>query len=262
MHPKSIQICRRCKRELPRDAFDPVYSNGRYKGLRKSCRPCREEYQLSRDRPKTDSCPDCGGPMTRGSKRCAACHHAEARSLTPPNPSGMCMCGCGQTTSIAAQSSTAVGNVKGEHVRFIVGHGGTKNPLDAANYIVNPVTGCWEWAKSKTDAGYGTVSHQGRQTLAHRVFYTLLVGDIPDGTEIDHLCRNRCCVNPEHLEAVPRRVNLRRGAGTILNPDSVREIRRLWATGAYTRREIGERFGIASTTVQMVVYRHSWKDVD
>jgi len=71
-----------------------------------------------------------------------------------------------------------------------------------------PTSGCWLWSGSVNRLGYGTLGDQG---LAHRIGYRLLVGPIPAGLEIDHLCRVRSCVNPAHLEPVPHRVNVLRG---------------------------------------------------
>lgn len=73
------------------------------------------------------------------------------------------------------------------------------------------VENCWEWVGNTTAAGYGSLSVNGRATLAHRFAYELLRGPIPPGLQIDHLCRNRNCVNPEHLEPVTQQENLRRG---------------------------------------------------
>lgn len=72
-------------------------------------------------------------------------------------------------------------------------------------------TGCWEWHHSMTRPGYGRIRSNGTAWLAHRFSYTELVGPIPDGLEIDHLCRNRACVNPDHLEPVPQHINWQRG---------------------------------------------------
>ena len=72
-------------------------------------------------------------------------------------------------------------------------------------------TGCWVWIASLSAKGYGRFGLLGRNRLAYNVAYELFVGPIPDGLTLDHLCRNRACVNPDHLEAVPMRTNLERG---------------------------------------------------
>ena len=71
---------------------------------------------------------------------------------------------------------------------------------------------CWELPGRKpNNGGYVTVMLDGNKTSFHRKMYELLVGPIPEGLDIDHLCRNRACGNPAHLEAVTRSVNLMRG---------------------------------------------------
>lgn len=74
-------------------------------------------------------------------------------------------------------------------------------------------TGCWEWAAAISNSGYGvlTLAKPRRNAFAHRVSYEAFTGPIPDGMQVDHLCRNRICVNPEHLEAVSPRTNVLRG---------------------------------------------------
>lgn len=80
-------------------------------------------------------------------------------------------------------------------------------------FTLEPNSGCWLWlgrwhgAKRK----YGYYQHEGRQYLAHRLSYELLVGEIPEGLVIDHLCRTPPCVNPEHMEIVTIAENVRRG---------------------------------------------------
>lgn len=73
---------------------------------------------------------------------------------------------------------------------------------------------CWDWKAGKTKAGYGVFRPaHGQGTLAHRYAYELLIGPIPEGLVIDHLCRNRGCVNPDHMEPVTTGENTRRGFG-------------------------------------------------
>lgn len=70
---------------------------------------------------------------------------------------------------------------------------------------------CWEWVSPITKNGYGVLSVENKVQLAHRVSYEAYKGTIPKGLQIDHLCRNRCCINPEHLEAVTAKENTKRG---------------------------------------------------
>lgn len=77
--------------------------------------------------------------------------------------------------------------------------------------------GCWVWQGVKS-RGYGIISCGAHsQKFAHRFVFELLVGKVPEGTELDHLCRNRACIRPDHLEPVPHEVNVQRGEAGIAN---------------------------------------------
>lgn len=77
-----------------------------------------------------------------------------------------------------------------------------------------PNSGCWLWGGTMfSRSGYGMFKLEGRLALAHRISYEVHVGKIPRGRHLDHLCRIRSCVNPDHLEPVTPRVNILRGVG-------------------------------------------------
>lgn len=78
----------------------------------------------------------------------------------------------------------------------------------SVHWTVDPLTGCWLWNRSIDRHGYGRFNRE----LAHRRLYELYVGPIPDGLHIDHLCRVRHCVRPDHLEPVTQAENNRRAA--------------------------------------------------
>ena len=79
--------------------------------------------------------------------------------------------------------------------------------------IATTDAGCWHWTGTRNGNGYGQIKVQGVMWQAHRYSYLLRHGAIPDGAAVDHLCRNRGCVNPDHLEAVDVRTNTLRGEG-------------------------------------------------
>jgi len=71
-----------------------------------------------------------------------------------------------------------------------------------SRYDVDPSTGCWQWTGTLMSGGYGQIARHGRNTTAHRAMWEHLRAPIPPGETIDHLCLNRRCVNPDHLEVV------------------------------------------------------------
>lgn len=126
-------------------------------------------------------------------------------------PYGYCQCGCGQQTKIAARNDATCGWVKGEPMRFIRNHH-RRTPLNE-HYTVEDLgheTPCWTWQATIRD-GYGRIHRDGRSLNAHRWYYEQEHGPIPEGLQLDHLCRNRACVNPSHLEPVTQTTNIQRG---------------------------------------------------
>lgn len=79
--------------------------------------------------------------------------------------------------------------------------------------LVDKTDDCWMWTGYKTPEGYGCYTDKGEPWKAHRLAYTLAVGKIPDGLTIDHDCRNRSCVRPDHLQPMPLVENVMRGFG-------------------------------------------------
>lgn len=77
-------------------------------------------------------------------------------------------------------------------------------------YIVSENT-CWEWQGSRSPEGYGRIGTPIGPVYAHRVSYEIHHGPIPEGRVVDHICNNRCCVNPAHLQAITHRQNVLRG---------------------------------------------------
>ncbi len=90
------------------------------------------------------------------------------------------------------------------------------------NISPEPNSGCWLWYGTiNTQTGYGVISAGRKKLLAHRISYEMTYGPIPVGLEIDHLCRVRSCVNPEHLEAVTHQENVRRGLASFVAANAV-----------------------------------------
>lgn len=93
-----------------------------------------------------------------------------------------------------------------------VRHRGGKPPLTEEAFWAKVAKGdgCWEWQGARSASGYGVARWQGRDRPAHRIAYEFVHGPVPLELEMDHLCRNRGCVNPAHLEPVTGRENVLR----------------------------------------------------
>lgn len=147
-----------------------------------------------------------------------------------------CECGCG----------AAVNN------RFVPGHNNRKSPVE----YIEADDGCWIWQRAINSGGYGQVNRGGKIILAHRLCYERFVGPIPEGLHLDHLCRNRACVNPDHLEPVTNAENCRRGARASLSRATRNFIRN--QRGKATQTELAAQLGISQTAVSQIQRGARW----
>lgn len=119
------------------------------------------------------------------------------------NPTGLCMCGCGQATPRATVSRR--GYQRGEPLCYLRGH---STRATGPAYEVDPF-GCWNWLRHKHHEGYGRAWDGMRVRGAHVLAWESFHGShCPAGHDIHHLCGNPSCVNPYHLEAMSRREHM------------------------------------------------------
>jgi hypothetical protein len=171
-------------------------------------------------------------------------------------PHGYCHCGCGERTKIAERTARDRGHVAGQPLRYIKGH---NTRLAPAEYVAQDrgfATPCWIWQRRVNEKGYG----HGNNGLAHRAYYEALHGKLPVGLVLDHLCRVRACVNPDHLEPVTNAENIQRGTSSPLAPDDVRAIRRLHVLGDNTA-QLARAYGVSKDTILRVSSRQRWGNV-
>lgn len=117
---------------------------------------------------------------------------------------------------------------------------------------------CHIWLLTKTKKGYGSEWDGRTMRSAHILAWERVNGPLPPGQELDHLCSQRDCVNPDHLEAVTHSENVRRGRRTFLRPADVLTIKLARATTTLTGPAIGEMCGVTHGAVYKVLKGRTW----
>lgn len=116
---------------------------------------------------------------------------------------------------------------------------------------------CWIWRGHCDFGGYGTIGYKRKIHKAHRLFYERFVGPVDKGLVLDHLCRVRNCVNPEHLEVVTHTENIRRGKSTKLCEYDVRAIR----SSDETTSDLARKYGVTPQAIHSIRRYRTWEDV-
>ena len=120
------------------------------------------------------------------------------------------------------------------------------------------INNCWNWSKSLNTYGYAQVRIAKKQKIVGRVLYEALIRKIPTGFTMDHLCRNRKCVNPYHLEAVVPAINVQRGLSAKINSKKATKIRRLYSRENITQMELAKMFGIGQGEISRIINYRIW----
>jgi hypothetical protein len=129
--------------------------------------------------------------------------------------------------------------------------------------LPDSVGGCWLWlGKVNAKTGYGHKQYAGKTVLAHRWMYQLFKGWVPKDRVVNHLCSNRRCVNPSHMEITTTAGNCRHGKGTKLKPEQAAAIKGLLKVARWgERKQIAKRFGVSEGLISDIKYGRAWADV-
>lgn len=165
-------------------------------------------------------------------------------------PYGLCHCGCGKQTRLAKITNHARFRIAGQPYRYFHSHAqcssGPEYLIENRGYK----TPCWVWQRHINHNGYGMMRDEtrtGKLRSAHKTYYERKYGAVPAGKQLDHLCRLRRCVNPDHLEPVVFPVNVARGASCTISTETILYVKSL--LGLMSQMGIAKSCGISQSAV-------------
>ena len=191
-------------------------------------------------------------------------------------PYGYCHCGCGQKTNIAKITNRKCGHEKGKPYTYLLGHAIRVNTNRKGYYLVGYEikdcgydTPCWVW---RHDIKAPYPMSNGRRV--YRILYEQKYGSLPKGTQSHHKCRNKRCVNPDHIQPLSPQKHgeihggdargvVRMGNDVIgkkLTLTQAQEIRKLYASREYTHRKLANMYGIVHSCVLQILHNQIWKE--
>ncbi len=188
--------------------------------ITKKCTMCGEEKDV-------ELFSNCKGEKDGKSYKCKECHKELRKppkthvggglngrktplENVPIQPFGKCQCGCGADTNVIKESRNKY-YPRGKVTEFLRGHHQVKRTPLAHSEDCGYKDDCWIWdGGTNKETGYGIITKNGKTKLAHRIVYQEMVEIIPDDMTVDHLCLQKLCVNPSHMEIVTLGENVSR----------------------------------------------------
>jgi hypothetical protein len=173
----------------------------------------------------------------------------------------LCGCGCGGEAGVYPRTHSRLGIVKGAPRKYLPNHNRNGRVTDHGFAVEDRryKTPCHLWLGSFNQHGYGLMKVGRSSRAAHKVYWEREHGPVPDGLELDHLCKVRGCVRLDHLEPVTHTENVRRSDLAKVTATEVQEIQAAAALGL-NKSELARRFGVSRVTITAVLSGTHWTD--